>query len=102
MTSDFYLFKNSLLGVEDLRVHNSINGTVEIYPNPASRFLNICLSGPNHPASARIISIQGSVVAEKTLCTNPEQIDIRYLAPGIYILQIISNINTLSKWFMKE
>lgn len=102
VTSDFLLYKNSLLGIEDHKSPDPIDGIVEIYPNPASQFLNICLSGPNYPASARIISIQGSIVAEKTLRTNPEQIDVRFLPPGMYVLQIVRNSNTLSKRFIKE
>ncbi len=64
------------------------------YPNPVSHTLNIAvdyskISG-DEPLTARIYSVNGSVVLETPLNKNPQNIEMSHLQPGVYSVAVFS------------
>ncbi len=62
---------------------------LEIYPNPASKMVNIVLSGTAEKASLTILTTDGKSVQSVQIDRNSSQIDISRLMPGIYILRFV-------------
>jgi len=78
---------------------------IQLYPNPASQYLQILLP-PNNAAicKMKVYSIAGAVVDEKALSGNEESFryDISQLKTGIYLIEITSgNQRNVSK-FIKQ
>jgi endonuclease I len=73
--------------------------TFEIYPNPANDFITVLI--PGIPQDAFIYDINGRIV--KTVSLNhTQQIDIRDLPSGIYMLRVSDEGKLISKRFIKK
>lgn len=69
----------NILGFDDIGI--------SVFPIPAKA--NITLSGLNHKASMNILSIQGQTIQRyELLGHHDETIDISYLAPGVYLMEL--------------
>lgn len=79
---------------------NLLNNTeVSIYPNPVTDKVNIKVSENSIIRKIRILSIDGRIV--KTIENSPS-IDVKNINSGIYILQIETNNNIISKKIIKK
>lgn len=65
---------------ETKKVVSNSQSEVQLYPNPASNFINVVGNGN---AAVKVISINGSVVANG----NAPRIDIQHLSSGVYFVQ---------------
>ncbi len=63
-----------------------------VYPNPTTD--NIYIKIPQQGFSYRIVSMQGSILAEGSTKGNSAQIDIQHFANSVYILQITGDFTT--------
>jgi len=63
------------------------NGIV-IYPNPASDHINIQTDDPGVVRVIKLSDLNGKTLLSTTLLANDNRIDIKTIAPGIYILTI--------------
>jgi len=72
---------------------DSNNGTV-IYPNPASDYINIQTDNPGAIRGAKLSDWNGKTLMSIVLLSNDNRIDIKTLAPGIYILTIFHQDGT--------
>lgn len=61
---------------------------VKAYPNPAADVLTISVNRFHQDATLELQDIKGSVIRRKTMTQSLEQIDMRDLIPGIYILKL--------------
>lgn len=61
---------------------------MEVFPNPATDFLNVRLPQENEASFAQIFDLQGKVVFEKTISGVQNRLDVRSLPTGIYLLQV--------------
>ncbi|MCX6290147.1 MAG: T9SS type A sorting domain-containing protein [Bacteroidetes bacterium] len=78
---------------------------ISIYPNPASDRLNIILKDIHSEAHIRIYSVPGSVFTEQHVFPGSSgeslALNIEFLPPGIYFLDIILPGRILKKKFIK-
>lgn len=77
---------------------NDINNKVAIYPNPATDI--IYLKNIPHTVSFIITDMSGRTIVKENL--NNDKIPVNLLAPGNYILQIMTKSSTISFPFMKK
>lgn len=78
------------------------NIDVALYPNPSQNVLNVNLEKSNKEESLAIINMLGVEVLKVNNITNNNTIDISNLASGTYIVKLISEINNMSRVFIKE
>ena len=93
--------------VSDLCAGTGINETqpfsFSLSPNPASTFLNMDLGDSFRDGmSYRIIDILGKVFSSGPINQSTSQLNIRFLSPGLYILEINSPDGILSSKFIKD
>ncbi|MBV6645058.1 MAG: T9SS type A sorting domain-containing protein [Cyclobacteriaceae bacterium] len=61
----------------------------QVYPNPVSDVLY--LESNTHSGSASLLNLNGKVLRKTSLHHGSAAIDVKALAPGIYILRFIDN-----------
>ena len=91
------------IGIDDVKilqsslaVSDSKTAVVSIYPNPASDFIKI--QNVKELQSVRIFDMSGKKVVE----TSSADIDVRNLSKGLYILNIYTGNEVISKKFIKK
>ncbi len=72
---------------------------IDIFPNPAGRYINIKVSGTNQEQiSARLYDLYGkTVLAPQAFQKEVEQMSTTGLTPGIYILELRNELNIISR-----
>lgn len=88
-------------------IEDKENSELIIYPNPASKQINISYNNlSNSTVEYRILNINGTVMLSDNLKNTGENIneaiDISNLRPGVYLIQIIDNKNIISKKLIVE
>lgn len=73
---------------------------IQIFPNPASRVININLNTSKANGIAYLFSIEGKLLLQKEWNEPQTQIDIQHLSKGLYLLQIKNEKETFSKLIM--
>lgn len=77
------------LVINDVREISSIGFDLEIYPNPATRLVNVVSDVPLNNAIVRIRDIEGRLLITRYGITgNSFKIDVESLAAGIYFIEI--------------
>ncbi len=84
--------------ITDRLGQNVITDPVLVYPNPATDMINISFRQEYDNVTLRLMSLEGSVLYYKSIA-NPqfEQISLSSLRPGIYLLEIVTPGQTISK-----
>jgi hypothetical protein len=59
-----------------------------VYPNPTPDFINIRLSNNEQQAEAVILDISGKIVYANSLTQLETELDVNFLQPGIYFLEL--------------
>ncbi len=78
------------------------NLSVQIYPNPAQDEIIISVDDLTFTEGNLVIRrIDGSVVQQSVANQNPSEINIKSLQPGVYILQLSVDGNSVNKRFVK-
>jgi hypothetical protein len=85
-----YYCYDYMVGVEEPETQNSIQ--VEIFPNPTDDQLSIVCQGQLEKVS--IFNSSGEIVLNKLLQTNKTNIDVSGLSPGVYFLQVKTDIGS--------
>ena len=71
---------------------------VSIYPNPASQFLRIDLPNNNNQRTQiRMINLKGSIIYQKQISNSQHIIDVQSFPKGVYLLNIQTSKNLISK-----
>jgi hypothetical protein len=78
------------------------NSSINIYPNPASSYLNYIIKNDFQIKSITINDILGKEVYRNESAYNPTQIDVSKLAVGTYFITFKSAIQSTTKKFIKE
>jgi hypothetical protein len=83
-----YFWKSGINGIANIE----FPGTVSIYPNPVSSFINIRMDD-NYNMEIRLVDILGKTVIETSSIgkTNNIMVDMSGLNKGIYFIEIMSN-----------
>ncbi|MGB9912553.1 MAG: T9SS type A sorting domain-containing protein, partial [Candidatus Kapaibacteriota bacterium] len=92
--------KRQISGIE-----NSFN-SLKVYPNPVVSNMYISGLNVNKNITIRIFDTRGVEVLQKTIVdftetSNSIPIDIHFLPPGLYFLEIYSDDNTITNKFIK-
>lgn len=84
-----WVFENGILRVEAGSSVTRVKvGSMTVYPNPASSYLNLIFDEPCPNGKYSIRTLAGAAVGSGCLNNQTENVDISQLQPGIYILQI--------------
>ncbi|MDD2635760.1 MAG: T9SS type A sorting domain-containing protein [Bacteroidales bacterium] len=78
---------------------NELN--IEVYPNPASDFINIKWNKVSYDAVLSIFSLSGQELLSKTIIDNSTSLNISGLQSGFYIIQIKTKDKILIKKLQK-
>ncbi len=73
----------------------ALDAAIKVFPNPTTDFLNIQIKN-NSPIEARLFNIEGRLVKTMIL-TNENQINVKDLPKGDYIMQFISDNKQTSR-----
>ncbi len=83
--------------LSDLAVGNTTGNQLQVYPNPANNVIVISnAAGTSITGQYFITDVPGKTVLQGTMNSAAQQVDISTLAPGNYILKVISE-NGMSK-----
>ncbi len=74
---------------------------IQLYPNPAHDYIMI-KDAEQGQKTARLYSVSGQVLQEKTFSNQEEKMSTAQYAPGIYFLELIKNDKQLIKKFSVE
>ncbi|MBU8892286.1 MAG: S8 family serine peptidase [Bacteroidales bacterium] len=87
-----------------LNVNDNINGksTVNIYPNPASTFINVDVINGHRVGTIRIYNMVGTLVKTLEMNGSEKEVDISELPTGLYIISIEDEKEPLVKQFIKQ
>lgn len=76
---------------------------LSIYPNPATDLLNIKTDGSNAINAIQIVDLNGRQIVTKTFDNVADaQIDVNDLSAGMYLINITSGDQTVTKKFLKQ
>jgi len=81
---------------------NNHTDPISLYPNPANSHLNIKIEDQSNTFTLDIYNIEGKCMIRKALVSGINSLDIRLLPKGIYLVQVESNNNRISKKFIKN
>ena len=80
-----------------------VSNDFKIYPNPASKQVNLSFDNTLEKANLKIVSTLGQTILEKqNLSGNSLSLDVSNLSKGTYILRITNGISILNKKLVKE
>ncbi len=87
-----------------LNVNDNVNGlsTVNVYPNPASTFINVDVINGHRIGRINIYNTVGTLVKTLEMNGNEKEIDISELPTGLYIISIEDEKEPLVKQFIKQ
>jgi hypothetical protein len=74
-----------------------ITNDIDIHPNPAYQLININIKNFKGKSEVYIVSTEGKLCIKKEIYNPKNQLDISFLANGVYILQIKNPNETFSK-----
>jgi hypothetical protein len=93
-------YDNFSLTEKTLSVEDQIASKFKVYPNPASKFININSRNINI-SSVNVFNVLGTKVLERKEL-NDNKLDISSLSNGIYFLKISADNTTVTKKFIVE
>ena len=81
-------------GVEEI----SLNNYLSVYPNPSNGMFTFELTGIKYKtASVKVVDMMGRAIYETTLKDQHSEISIPGIAPGIYQLQVRTELGVANK-----
>lgn len=79
------------------------NGSLKVYPTPATNVLNVSTAGlVSGNGTLKIVDVNGVVVLQQKVTSSLLQVDISRLAKGVYMIKTEGGINTASSKFVKQ
>lgn len=72
----------------DLAASNAVKSTLKFYPNPVTDYVTI--SNNSKINSAEIYTVTGQKIVSKKIDATTGTVDMRSLAPGMYLLKVVS------------
>ena len=87
-SGDPYVIRTDILGrtgSTEVPVTGDLRSAISVYPNPSNGIVNISLAGTDLTAfSLSVLDLQGRVVFESNVSLPVQQIDLSFLAKGVY------------------
>lgn len=100
--SDFFIAKYATDVCSDLDVAENAAAAFGIYPNPAKQILNIAGAKTDGLLSLQVYNMLGQGMISVSGSRYLKSIDVGGLAPGHYILGIVTSEGTYYRKFIKE
>jgi len=96
------IFELTVLETLNISENNDIE--IEIYPNPASNFVNINLTGLKKPSglTLKITDVTGKLILEQNITSSETEINISKFTSGSYFIQIQNDETKIVKNFVKK
>ncbi len=92
----------NIVDIETADPSQTIENVISVYPNPASDFINLSLNGVKAD-KVEIYDITGKIISSQLLVTEHNQIYIKNLKSGMYLLKIYNkNQNVTTFRFAKS
>ncbi len=82
----------------DLKTKNEFS----LYPNPASDFITLEISGNHINSNVDVLNIHGQVIKSFRINTNRKQLDVSNFSDGIYLVILQADDNHILKKFVKQ
>lgn len=95
--TEFYVM--NILGDEVLSVGSNLADVISVYPSPATDILNIKLPASVDVESASLISVLGKRAG---ITYSNGQMNVSSLAPGVYFLNIETNLGAYTQKVVKQ
>lgn len=91
-------------GTVETGIENTHNGnlTVNVFPNPASDYIDINIEDWKGTATISISNLNGTVLGNETISTAHTKIDFSRYAAGIYFIKVSSKEGTSIKKIVKH
>jgi hypothetical protein len=79
-------------------------GDLQLYPNPATSAITVDASAIKDVKGSKlsVLSLNGQMIMNMTLGNNKTDLNISRLVPGVYILKLVNDNNTVIRKFVKE
>jgi len=74
---------------------------IAVYPNPASEFIEVSGVQIGQGTYAEILNMNGQVLRKVDIKNSAEKIDVQFLKPGIYLLKLSDDKNSVIQKFLK-
>ncbi|ALO14410.1 hypothetical protein L21SP5_00738 [Salinivirga cyanobacteriivorans] len=92
-----FIFYNQMADSVGLNKNNAVS-SIEVYPNPAKKYIIVKSIKPNKSAHAELVNLKGQVIRNWPLHGNtPYQLNLKGISSGIYILRIQNHAGYLSR-----
>ncbi len=101
-TIDFSASSMDLVPCNEIGIEEEGEMTMRIYPNPVEDILNIQLNSPIGNTLLRLYDINGRNVLVEPVNSAYFSINIAYLVPGVYVLEIVSDQGISRKKIIKK
>lgn len=75
---------------------------IALFPNPARDYITIQIAGELQRSTVEIINLQGKVVKSFSLNNNQNQLDVRNLSSGVYLVRIQTGESYTNKKIVKQ
>lgn len=93
---------SSLLNVRDLKIFNTLNQKIKVYPNPVSSELSIELQNPAEIQTLELVNAAGQLVYKAESITLKNSINTSKLAAGLYFVKLTSKTGSQTFPVTKE
>ncbi|MCP4121498.1 MAG: T9SS type A sorting domain-containing protein, partial [Bacteroidetes bacterium] len=90
------------ISVMTIGVHEAVLSDLSFYPNPVQNILNVDLSGLEENVSFDVVSLSGKVVYSQSYSNEKVRIDLSELGAGMYILNVRTDKESLTKPIIKQ
>ena len=81
-------------------LHEKFINQVSVFPNPACEIIQVEFK--IRKLKVKVLDINGRLINQKIESATFHSIDISALKKGVYILEISDEVNTCTKYFIKE
>jgi len=92
---------STLSYVEAVKIPKLSEGTVSVYPNPVTDFVQVSVNSRVNDMSIQVLDVAGRVLISKNLSANTAKIDLTSLSSGVYVLQITGAGERFSRKLVK-
>ncbi len=92
-------FQQSELTVTAIAAAGIPEAAVWVYPNPVASYLTVETAENPQEYEVLLYDLQGNLLYKKDISMQHEEVDMRFYAPGAYLIRIIKTGSSKQKYF---
>jgi len=92
-------FHQSELTITAIAATGIPEADVRVYPNPVTSYLTVETAGDPQDYEVLLYDLQGNLLYRKDIFMQTEVVDMRFYAPGVYLIRIVKTDNSKQKYF---